>query len=688
MQITSHGRACCRVDIATDAPEPVRYAADELVRFIAAKTGCRLPVGDGNGPAIVLRLADDGKKYRAALETNPKPESYAVEADEKNLYLIGADPLGLVYAVFDFLGREVDLGFAGLGALGVRVDFHPCLTVHVENRRCAPELAVRGLQGAICEDSIEAAGGVSPLHVRRLDWMVQNRMNYYLADPGIGYPGYPNRIKDFENIRELLPEIKRRGLKVQWGGHIWKRWVPAARYFEKHPEYFRMRDGKRVSPDDDSSQLCFCTSNPDVARIMADAILGVLDEFPSVDIVSVYPEDGAAMCECPACAAISPLPSGWSYDTLPGTDVNIPVSRHDRNKTVRYASFVNRVAHIVGKARPKVLLSASFYHDIDAPPEGVTLEPNIQPVLTHYWRCWRHPLDDPRCENAYYNRITQEWARLYPGRLVIYEYLMGLSGYVSLPWNVVPLMHREWKRYRDMGIAGATIQSQSSHFTVYGGNYAAFARMAWDVNRPTEDLALPYYYDLYGESAPPIIRMMHMLEERFHSEEFEPSDLEFLFTRMSTDEEEAVFRGHCRHCLYPTRETIVRIFDSRMVTEIEGCMREAHATAGCDRTRTNVAKLQAAVDYWNMAYEFCLRLGAARNLRSARSPDTVKVLRECVDWCDRIMHYLEQLPYDDVVARQMLLGIYWRLQRRALASRMDQPFDGTEGTIGHVGNWP
>jgi hypothetical protein len=665
MRLVWHSQPCCGVDALPDAPEPVRYAVGELRRFIARKTACELPPGPVNGTAVVLRLAADGSQYRAALGETLRPESYAVGSDATGVHLVGADPLGLVFAVFDFLREEVGIGFGGLGDLGVRIAFCPDLEVHVRPRRCAPDLKVRALQGAIREDAVEAAGGISPLHLPRLDWMVQNRMNTYLLDPG--------QAPDFSNIRRLLPEVKRRGLKVQWGHHAWNRWVPVERYGKTHPEYYALQKGRRLHParggqattgaDSAGEQLSLCTSNPAVAEVMAREILAVLAEHPEVDIISLWQEDGTGMCECSECARISDLPSGWVYDYYPGTDQPVPRSYRDRNKTVRYARFVNEVARRVGAVRPETLLSAAFYHDMDAPPEGVTLESNIQPVLAHYWRCWRHPLDHPQCENTYYNRITEEWAAQYPGRLVIYDYLMGMSCYSSLPWNIVPRMVADWRRYHRLGIAGATVQSQACHFTVYGPVYSAFARLAWQLDQPLADIAQPYFCDMYEEAAAPILRLMELLDRRFAGEA-EPRPKEPGQARQFPD------------CLYPQPSTITRILNDATVAAMDECLRQAHAEARQDRTRSNVAKLQAAADYWQQACAFFRAVAVAQGLAARQSDQTLGAIQACLDLCDGIIARLDLLPYPDVVSREMIVHKhYWPLHRRALATCLERPFD-------------
>lgn len=666
MKLATEGKPCCGLDVLANAPEPVQYAAGELRRFIQLKTGSELPREAINGRSIILRQASDDRQSETACKGMTSPESYAIEADDNHIYLVGIDPAGLVYAVFDFLSREVDITFAGLGDLGVRLNRQSTCEVNLKRRQCSPQLTVRGFQAGISEDAFETAGGLSSLHLQRLDWMAQNRMNYYFVWPRHGENGEAA----LEDTRRLIQEAKHRGLKVQFGGHIWNYWISGEKYFDKHPEYFSLVDGQRRAG---LQQLSLCTSNPAVAKTMADEILAVVDRLPGLDMISIWPADGQGMCQCQQCRKMDRLPEGVTYDQIPGNSDNYARSHRDRNKSARYVRFCNDVARLVGQVRPEVTLTVSFYYDIDFPPEDVTLEPNIQPLLSHYWRCTRHTLDHPGCDNAYYNRITEEWAALYPGRVVIYQYPMGMNGYASLPWPWLPTIHQDWKHMHKMGIAGAMLQSLGSHFTVYGPNYFGFSQMGWDLECPTDDLTSPYYHGLYEQSATPIVKLARALEDRFLREDHEPEDKEFIDSLFDSQ----VYAEHFPHCLEPTPDAVARILDDETVELMEKYMAEAEDLVNNERTCINVTKLKAAVEYWKLAYRYHLALGQARKLARSKSSQTTEAIKNCIALCQAVMEYIECLPYLDIVSREQILRRYWPRQLKALLQRRSDPFGST-----------
>ncbi len=68
-------------------------------------------------------------------------------------------------------------------------------------------------------------------------------------------------------------------------------------YYEDHPEYYALRDGKRLT-----TQLCL--SNEEVLRIVIDSVSAMFERYPETDIISVSQDDNTLYCMCEHCAAI------------------------------------------------------------------------------------------------------------------------------------------------------------------------------------------------------------------------------------------------------------------------------------------------------------------------------------------------------------------------------------------------
>ena len=70
--------------------------------------------------------------------------------------------------------------------------------------------------------------------------------------------------------------------------------MPVEVYYEQHPEYFALVDGKRLR---DRTQLC-CT-NEDVIQLAIDGIRQRMRSAPDATYFSVSQNDWGNFCQCP-----------------------------------------------------------------------------------------------------------------------------------------------------------------------------------------------------------------------------------------------------------------------------------------------------------------------------------------------------------------------------------------------------
>ncbi|MBR3709085.1 MAG: DUF4838 domain-containing protein, partial [Lentisphaeria bacterium] len=78
-----------------------------------------------------------------------------------------------------------------------------------------------------------------------------------------------------------------------YGGHSHNEAIPPSRYFAAHPEYFALRNGKRVRGNQ------YCLSNPEVQELIYKELLNHLDQ--GYQMVQLAQSDGFAPCHCEKC---------------------------------------------------------------------------------------------------------------------------------------------------------------------------------------------------------------------------------------------------------------------------------------------------------------------------------------------------------------------------------------------------
>ena len=79
--------------------------------------------------------------------------------------------------------------------------------------------------------------------------------------------------------------------------HTFHRFVPAADYYKSHPEYFALRNGKRIT-----TQLCL--TNEAVLEIVKSRVGDLIKSDPNAKVISVSQDDNTQYCQCDQCEAI------------------------------------------------------------------------------------------------------------------------------------------------------------------------------------------------------------------------------------------------------------------------------------------------------------------------------------------------------------------------------------------------
>ena len=79
--------------------------------------------------------------------------------------------------------------------------------------------------------------------------------------------------------------------------HTFHRFLPYEVFFDKNPEYYALRNGKRLP-----TQLCL--TNTDVLKIVKDSVNSFFNKSPNSDVISVSQDDNTQYCQCDKCSKI------------------------------------------------------------------------------------------------------------------------------------------------------------------------------------------------------------------------------------------------------------------------------------------------------------------------------------------------------------------------------------------------
>ncbi len=171
-------------------------------------------------------------------------------------------------------------------------------------------------------------------------------------------------------------------------------------YFDEHPEYFALRNGKRTP-----NQLCL--TNEKVKDIVTAEVLELLESEHNPDadiqIVSLTQHDNFDYCQCNNCKAIDDENGSQS-----GTMI----------------TFVNEIARRVKEhGYDNVVFDTFAYQYTRKAPTKVVPREDVIVRLCSIECCFGHTLDDPKCEqNVDFMNDLREWGKIC-NRIYIWDYV-------------------------------------------------------------------------------------------------------------------------------------------------------------------------------------------------------------------------------------------------------------------------
>lgn len=248
--------------------------------------------------------------------------------------------------------------------------------------------------------------------------------------------------------------------------------VPAGRYFESHPQYYALVDGRRTTEH-------LCLAHPDMfdlfmAYVRANAAAGRT-------VSSFGVNDTYTVCRCDACRAAD---GATEYMGMAGFSES-------------YFQLLRRVALRTAGEFPGMRISAFAYQQTGKPPETVDrIGDNVHIVLCqdtaqHFDR------DVQRTDFVYSAGFARK-----AGAVSFYDYY-GMDTWT--PRYCPALMDEQIKHLAGVGVLGG----QTHAVTMPGSAmpmWYLYRRLLWDADLDARVLIERMILDLYGEAADPVLR--------------------------------------------------------------------------------------------------------------------------------------------------------------------------------------
>jgi hypothetical protein len=426
------------IHVPESAAPPVAFAAEELQRYLRRMTGCALriaPAPSLSGSSMLVLTGEPSPRPSLEGKGGEKVNGFDVSVGTASITLAAESPRGVLSAAYALLEQ-----FGCQWSLDPADEHVPRLTASTADVRSVdygPPFTVRGY----CSD-IMAWHYTQPEYLGEhidedhpfIDWMAKSGANTFFF---IRHP-FDTQL----TIGELVPEFQRRGIEVEYGGHVIPLLLPRHEY-SRHPEYFPQAPGGARS---DHGNLCTSSAGA-LAAVAASAVQGVR-AHPEMHVVHVWGADlwRGGWCHCAVCSGVSV-----------------------QEQSLRVCNAVARALAQAGVARPVCYLA---YHDTIEPVATLRPDEQVTVEFAPRERCYGHALNDPACvTNQRYAAALERYVELFAGRARLFEYYGDAILFAGCAVPMTRVIDADLDYYQRLGIREITMLQ-----------FGAFSRWAYPLN--------------------------------------------------------------------------------------------------------------------------------------------------------------------------------------------------------------
>ncbi len=460
MQIVNNRLTDYVIVIAEGASEAQRYAATELAGYLARMSGAVLPVVTDTVQAqdkeIVL-----GKTNRADTPCGSglKNDGYILKTVGQRLFILGENDRGTLYGVYGLLED-----YLGCRFLTPKVE-----TIPQRADLTLPELDVTR---------------IPPLEYRETFWHDPETEPLFAIKRGFNgsiFNNYPQKVGG--------------GIQYYYFGHSFFQYVSPEEYFDEHPEYFSMVDGKRIR---EQTQLCL--TNPEVLEITKRKLRQNIIDHPEAKIFSIAQMDWYNPCQCPECAKVDAEEGAHS-----GTLIR----------------FINACAASIAEEFPDVVIDTFAYQYTRQAPKTHPL-PNVCVRICSIECCFSHALGecdetasfkDRTVAGATFQADMDNWKAISP-RMFVWDYTTNYKHYLA-PFPNFHVLKDNIRYFVDHHVTGLFEQGNAETASGEFGELRAYviSKLMWNLDLDVEQAMEEFMTGYYGMAAAPLARYIRLLKD-------------------------------------------------------------------------------------------------------------------------------------------------------------------------------
>ena len=485
MILANHGATRAHIIVADGASAATWRAAEVLSSYLYEMTGANLTIHPasrgtiGNQDAAEICVGQTGRAGEPEL-TGLKNDGYILKTVGNRLFILGENDRAVLHAVYAFL--EDVLGCRFFTDTVEHVPQRAYLAIGEVDKKVVSPFEYREVFGNVCYDDDEFA-----------------------SKRGLNGRGYQ------------LDEEHGGSILYQGFVHTFNHFVPVFEFFDEHPEYFSMVDGKRFDGGDGkyvhggvyvvNTQLCL--SNPDVLRIVTERLRKEIEEHPEATIFSVSQNDWGEPCQCPECAKVDAEEGSYAGSLL---------------------RFVNKVAENIAQDYPHVIIDTLAYRYSRTAPKITHAAPNVAVRICSIECCFSHPLascDDVRRSTETMgtgNTLAEdmrEWSKVC-SRMHVWDYTTNFRHYLN-PMPNLHVLQKNIQFFLENGVTGLFEQGNGEDLSGEFGElrYYILSKLMWEPDGDVDRWMREFMAAYYGMAAQPIREFIdalinHVTEHNVH----------------------------------------------------------------------------------------------------------------------------------------------------------------------------
>ena len=470
LTLTSQGKSTFTIVIPEAAPLSVQMAARELQKDIKLSAGAQLDLQkDGatlSSPYISIGATKQAQAKGIGV-AGLVDDGFRIITQNGNLYIIGPDTPdgkwtkdggvsnGTANGVYTFLEDYLDVRWLMPGDIGRDVPHKSTFTIGNINRSEAPQFMWRNMP-----------------HIARFTEGADR-----------------DTINAWANHQKLGASIA-----IDYN-HNWVKTVPPDLY-KIHPEWFTMKDGKRVTPSGIHYKLE--TTNPQLIQFFADKAITALKAADRPTTFSLSPSDGRGWSESPESLALyDPVPPGRDHPAMSSLVLK----------------WYHDVAQIVEKEYPQGKLAGYIYSDYVFPPTKVDMKlpDNFTPVLcgigSYGYQLYKKENQQQwlRVIDAWTKVAPKNWFYFdLPNQLWVQNQASNFVQFTGNTANVTPaapeILNLIFSNLVKAHMKGATIYGDPAWSNSALSNWI-ISKLMWNPNLNASDLQHEWLQRAYGSSA-------------------------------------------------------------------------------------------------------------------------------------------------------------------------------------------